>query len=501
MLRILSFLFVLAIAISSCTHSHTHENTNLHEHESASLQLTSYTEEYEIFAECTPLSVGDTAFVLAHFTHLQDFKPLEDAQIALQLKMPSSEVSAYSFERVRSGIFRFALIPDQAGAGQIILIMNDDNAEPIRLAEVIVFDNAEKAAEDAAAKEISSDNRITFTKEQSWKIPFSTSIPQMMNFGPVVHTSGIVQESLDGSFYITSPMEGVVQFTQNMLIPGKELRKGEKLMQIQSAGLIGNDLQIQAKEAESRYRLAKDQYERAEKLSKDKIVAEKELIELKNQFEMAKIQNDRFQNQLSAGAKSIHSKETGILAECYVSNGEFVSPGQKLAKVISKDSYLIKAEIPLRYAALIPELEDAMIMLPSSREAASILALGGAILPQNAVISTNNQLIPLYLQLPATDPLLAGMFIETALKFKGADSTLVVPKSALIENLGVFYVFVQITPELFEKRKILTGANDGLNFVVTEGLQKNERIVTDGAVLVKLAEASGALDAHAGHHH
>lgn len=501
MIRILSFLVVLVTAITSCTQTSRQSDTDHHSEEVASLQLTAYTSSYEIFAECTPLSVGDTAFVLAHFTHLESFKPLEDAQIGLRLKLPSSEVSAFSFEWIKAGIFRLAFVPDQPGMGQLNLIINGENAEIIPLAEVEVFENAEDAAEDAARKEINSDNRIVFTKEQSWKIPFKTAPPQRMSFGPVIHTTGIVVESTEGAIFLTSPMDGVVQFSQKQVIPGMGLQKGERLMQIQSAGLIGNDIQIQAREAESEYRLAKDLYERAEKLSKDKIVSEKELNEVKNRYELAQIQYNRFQNQLINGAKSIQTHFEGILSELYVANGEFVSAGQKLAKISNKENYVIKAEIPLRYSSLVPHLEDAVIILPSSREAASLLALGGEILPQKAVISNSNQLIPLYLQLPKSNQLVAGQFVETALKFKGADSALVVPKSALIENLGVFYVFVQITPELFEKRKVLTDANDGLNFVISEGLQKKERIVTEGAVLVKLAEASGALDAHAGHHH
>ena len=54
---------------------------------------------------------------------------------------------------------------------------------------------------------------------------------------------------------------------------------------------------------------------------------------------------------------------------------------------------------------------------------------------------------------------------------------------------------------LFDRWVIQTGATDGIRTEVTGGLRDDERIVTKGAILVKLAQATGALDAHSGHVH
>ena len=62
-------------------------------------------------------------------------------------------------------------------------------------------------------------------------------------------------------------------------------------------------------------------------------------------------------------------------------------------------------------------------------------------------------------------------------------------------------MLVQLTPELFEKREVVIGATDGLNTEIINGLTDNERVVAEGAILVKLSQASGALDPHAGHVH
>ena len=67
--------------------------------------------------------------------------------------------------------------------------------------------------------------------------------------------------------------------------------------------------------------------------------------------------------------------------------------------------------------------------------------------------------------------------------------------------MGNYFVFVQLTPEFFEKREVKIGKTDGIRTEILSGIQSGERIVAKGAVLVKLSQATGTLDAHSGHVH
>ena len=78
---------------------------------------------------------------------------------------------------------------------------------------------------------------------------------------------------------------------------------------------------------------------------------------------------------------------------------------------------------------------------------------------------------------------------------------LAIPTEAVMEDMGHYFVFVQITPEMFERRQVVIGCTDGQDTEITEGLLGNERIVNRGAILVKLQQSSGTIDAHAGHNH
>ncbi len=77
---------------------------------------------------------------------------------------------------------------------------------------------------------------------------------------------------------------------------------------------------------------------------------------------------------------------------------------------------------------------------------------------------------------------------------------MVIPYSALIEEQGNYFAYVQTSGESFQKRELKLGANDGMYVQVLSGIKESERVVTKGAYQIKLATMSGKMPAH-GHGH
>jgi multidrug efflux pump subunit AcrA (membrane-fusion protein) len=67
--------------------------------------------------------------------------------------------------------------------------------------------------------------------------------------------------------------------------------------------------------------------------------------------------------------------------------------------------------------------------------------------------------------------------------------------------MGNYFVFVQNNPVSFEKRSVSIGITDGQMVKVHSGVHAGERVVTKGAVVLKLSQGAAALDPHAGHVH
>ncbi|HRG69584.1 MAG TPA: hypothetical protein PLS73_12110 [Saprospiraceae bacterium] len=73
---------------------------------------------------------------------------------------------------------------------------------------------------------------------------------------------------------------------------------------------------------------------------------------------------------------------------------------------------------------------------------------------------------------------------------------MVIPRTALIEEQGSYFVYVQTSGERFQKREVTIGASDGLVVQLLSGIAEGERVVTKGAYQIKLSTASGTLPAH-----
>ena len=81
-----------------------------------------------------------------------------------------------------------------------------------------------------------------------------------------------------------------------------------------------------------------------------------------------------------------------------------------------------------------------------------------------------------------------------------AEYRLAVPRSALVEDEGRTVVYVQTGGEMFVRRAVELGIVDGLFVEVLSGLRGDERVVSKGAYLVRLAAAGGDDIGH-GHAH
>jgi hypothetical protein len=146
-------------------------------------------------------------------------------------------------------------------------------------------------------------------------------------------------------------------------------------------------------------------------------------------------------------------------------------------------------------------ISTANFRIPKTNTSYRLEDLDGKLVSFGKSAEYGNVLIPVTFEVNNTIGLLSGSFVDLYIKTQSDNPMLTVANGALIEEMGNFFVFVQLTPELFEKREIQKGSTDGYRTAIVSGLQQGERVVAKGAVLVKLAQASGALDPHAGHVH
>jgi hypothetical protein len=67
-----------------------------------------------------------------------------------------------------------------------------------------------------------------------------------------------------------------------------------------------------------------------------------------------------------------------------------------------------------------------------------------------------------------------------------------IPKEAVLEHEGKKIVYVLLSGEEFERREVVVGDEMGNKVAVLSGLNKGERVVTQGAYQLKLQELQPA---------
>ena len=162
----------------------------------------------------------------------------------------------------------------------------------------------------------------------------------------------------------------------------------------------------------------------------------------------------------------------------------------------------MKADLQQKYYPYLSLMSSFNIKSSSDNKIYTQDDLNGKLLSYGKYIDEDEgYLIPVNFHIDNTNDFLPGSFVEIFIKTKSNETALLVPNSALVEEQSNFYVFIQLTPELFEKREVKIGVSDGLNTEIISGLTGNERIISKGAIIVKLAAVSNTLDPHAGHVH
>lgn len=483
--------------VTACSHKEDHG----HNHQDM-LQITGYSDTYEVFAEATPMAAGEETEILAHFTNLSDFKPLGHATVTASLAVGKEGVRQTASEPVRPGVYRFELTPETAGSAKLIFdIDRDGQKSRIVVDGLQVYADHEEAWHEAAEAVAKSSNGVAFTKAMSWKTDFATEPAERRPMGQVIRTMARVQPSAGDVRTLTAKSAGTVIFADPHLTDGKAVAAGQTLFRIDASALADNNLRLRLKEAESNYDRARQEYERHQLLVKEHLATQSELLTAKNEYENARAAYESLRAGFAGGASSVTSPLSGYLTQLAVTNGQYVEAGQTLATVAQNRDLFLQADVQQNHYPLLGRINNANLRPMSGQTVYPLSELGGSVVSYGKSVEASSPLVPVVFRVNNSLGLLPGSFVEMYINAGDLTPVLAVPTGALVEEMGNYFVYVQLTPEYFEKREVTTGRTDGLYTEITSGLDEGDRIVSRGAVLVKLAQATGTLDPHAGHVH
>ena len=318
-MKIKLFLIVMfAIIYTSCKHNH--EATKLEEPKNEKMLITAYSNDFEVFAESDAFIVGKTSNLFAHFSTLSDFKALESGTITARLVVNGNETSQSLDKPTRNGIYSFDITPETIGTGQIIFdIKTDKENFQVIVPNIVVYDTEDEARIIATEAVVSKTNTTVFTKEQIWKIDFSTELPKKEAFGQVIKTTAQVESAQGDELIITAKTNGIITLSNNSIFEGKGVSRGQLILSISGNQLADNNISVRFSEAKNNFEKAKADFERATALAKDKIVSEKDLRNTKNIYDNAKANFENLNKNFSSTGQNVLSPMKGFIKQIWKS--------------------------------------------------------------------------------------------------------------------------------------------------------------------------------------
>ena len=344
------------------------------------------------------------------------------------------------------------------------------------------------------------DDAITFSVEQQNKIDFEVVETVSEPLYQIIRTSAQIVPSQEGEKILTATTSGIVSFENKDIVPGLDVKSGQTLFSIDNDNMADGSLAVRRQEIEAEYNKAKSEYERKQSLAEDKIISESELLDAETEYLKAKKQYENMLQNYPEGKTLHRASISGSIKDILVPNNSYVEAGQPIMTLAQNSKLYLRADLQQKYYPVLKDIKTANIKTPDGT-VYSLEDLSGRLISYGKTTDVSNPLIPITFEIKNNGNIIPGSFVEIFITAESDKMGIMLPNTAIVEEMGIYCVFVQTCVDSFEKRLITKGVTDGYNTQILAGLKAGEKVVSKGAINVKLAQGSAALDPHAGHVH
>jgi len=339
-------------------------------------------------------------------------------------------------------------------------------------------------------------DEIVLTPEKAQAAGVQVEEVQPAAFRSVIPTSGQVLAAQGDEATVVAAVSGVVNFTR-LLIEGTQVSAGMALLTVSSQHIQEGD---PVKRARIAYETAKSEYERAAKLVDKQIVSQKDFNQLKENYENARIAYEALSPSKDGKGVAVKSPIGGYVKSCLVKEGDYVTVGQPLLTVTQTRRLQLKAEVSERYYAGLKSIVSANFTTTYDDKVYRLDDLKGRLLSYGKSSGDASYYIPVTFEFDNRGDVIPGSYVEVYLLSEERQGVISLPVSAITEEQGLNFVYLQVDAECYKKQEVKLGMNDGCRVEVLSGLKGGEKVVTVGAMHVKLAAAGNTIPGHTHNH-
>ena len=295
---------------------------------------------------------------------------------------------------------------------------------------------------------------------------------------------------------IVATFNGIVSFANPSISEGAAVRVGETIVTLSAKTLLEGDPAAKAKIV---YETAQKEYQRAKGLSNDQIISAKEFEQVRLRYETAKTAYEAQASNVTASGVSVTSPINGYIKNRLVSQGDYVSVGQPIATVSQNKRLQLRAEVSENYFKALKSIVSANFQTSYDNEVYKISELNGRLLSFGKVSGGQSFYIPVTFEFDNIGEIIPGTFVSVYLLSNQQNKVISVPVSALTEEQGLNFVYLQLDEDGYKKQEVNLGQSNGERVQVLSGLKAGDKVVTKGVYQVKLASVSSVMPE--GHNH
>lgn len=182
---------------------------------------------------------------------------------------------------------------------------------------------------------------------------------------------------------------------------------------------------------------------------------------------------------MNYAASPVKAAITGTVTAVNADPGATVSPQMPLFRLGNIDELVVTTQVPERFLYLVEQGQRAEI----STTAAPGRSFQARVTSLSPVVNPTTRTLQVKLSLTEASPVKAGMFVGIRLITSTEKDALMIPEKALVRRNGETFVY-RVQGDTVEKVAVAIGLESSGAVEIVAGLEKGDRVVTEGASLL-----------------
>lgn len=307
-------------------------------------------------------------------------------------------------------------------------------------------------------------------------VPVSVENVKLQSISQYINTTGTAKSIYETT--LNSEITGEYRLMKNPATGttfklGDRVKEGQVIVRLEDKEYM-NSLAIESKRLN--LEISADEYEKQKSLYEKGGVTLRELRNSEVSKTNAQYDSERAEIQLAK--MEVKATFSGVIVELpYYTQGTRVASGQPMVSLMAYDKMYMDINLPEKSISEVKLGQEVLISSYTIEED----TLTGVVSELSPMISTETRTFSGKLLINNPDlKLRPGMFVKADIITSQKDSVIVIPKNIILSGNRGKYVFVVGRNSSADDRRISTGIENQDYIEITEGLNRNDRLIIKG---------------------